>query len=156
MYEWVYILCTLVSIITCGCFIILFPKDWEKKSEKVRKGGREQRRERRERKREKERGREWRREGERERKRGREREREKEREGERESERERWKSLSCSSGPLGAGKTSLMLRYIYDTFEDKISRFVSEEKKSITVDGREVVLDIWDTAGKMLTVSHPS
>jgi hypothetical protein len=44
-----------------------------------------------------------------------------------------------------------MLRYIYDTFEDKISRFVSEEKKSVTVDGREVVLDIWDTAGKTVS-----
>ena len=41
-----------------------------------------------------------------------------------------------------------MLRYIYDTFEDKISRFVSEEKKSINVDNKEVILDIWDTAGK--------
>lgn len=50
-------------------------------------------------------------------------------------------------GPLGAGKTSLMLRYIYDTFEDKISRFVSEEKKSVTINGKEIVLDIWDTAG---------
>ena len=57
--------------------------------------------------------------------------------------------LYVPPGPLGAGKTSLMLRYIYDTFEDKISRFVSEEKKSVTVDGREVVLDIWDTAGKL-------
>ena len=46
-----------------------------------------------------------------------------------------------------------MLRYIYDTFEDKISRFVSEEKKSINVDGREVVLDIWDTAGNVYMAS---
>ena len=79
------------------------------------------------------------------------RERERVRERERESKRKRETLLLyVSPGPLGAGKTSLMLRYIYDTFEDKISRFVSEEKKSVTVDGREVVLDIWDTAGKLM------
>ena len=59
------------------------------------------------------------------------------------------------AGPLGAGKTSLMLRYIYDTFEDKISRFVSEEKKSVNVDNKEVVLDIWDTAGESYSYLKP-
>ncbi len=52
-------------------------------------------------------------------------------------------------GGLGVGKTSLLLRYIHDTFEDRVSKFVAEEKKTVMVNGVEVVLDIWDTAGKM-------
>ena len=51
-------------------------------------------------------------------------------------------------GGLGVGKTSLLLRYVHDTFQDRVSRFVAEEKKTVSVDGHEVVLDIWDTAGK--------
>lgn len=51
-------------------------------------------------------------------------------------------------GGLGVGKTSILLRYVHDTFEDRVSRFVAEEKKTVSVDGYEVVLDIWDTAGK--------
>lgn len=50
-------------------------------------------------------------------------------------------------GGLGVGKTSLLLRFVHDTFEDRVSRFVAEEKKTITVDGQDIVLDIWDTAG---------
>ena len=50
-------------------------------------------------------------------------------------------------GGLGVGKTSLLLRYVHDTFEDRVSKFVAEEKKTIVVNGVEVVLDIWDTAG---------
>ena len=50
-------------------------------------------------------------------------------------------------GSLGVGKTSILLRFVHDTFEDRVSRFVAEEKKTVTVDGQEVVLDIWDTAG---------
>ena len=50
-------------------------------------------------------------------------------------------------GALAVGKTSLLLRFVHDTFEDRISRFVSEEKKSVTVNGKEIVLNIWDTAG---------
>lgn len=52
-------------------------------------------------------------------------------------------------GALGAGKTSILLRYVHDTFEDRISRFVSEERKTITAGGKEIILDIWDTAGKL-------
>lgn len=51
-------------------------------------------------------------------------------------------------GGLGVGKTSLLLRYVHDTFEDRVSRFVAEEKKAVTVGGQEIILDIWDTAGK--------
>ena len=51
-------------------------------------------------------------------------------------------------GALAVGKTSMLLRYVHDTFEDRVSRFVSEEKKPIMVNGKEIILDIWDTAGK--------
>ncbi len=50
-------------------------------------------------------------------------------------------------GALGVGKTSLLLRYVHNTFEDRISKFISEEKKSVLVNGREIVLHLWDTAG---------
>lgn len=53
-------------------------------------------------------------------------------------------------GGLGVGKTSILLRFVHDTFEDRVSRFVAEEKKTVTVDGQEVVLDIWDTAGELV------
>lgn len=33
-----------------------------------------------------------------------------------------------------------------------MSRFVAEEKVTVTVDGNDVVLDIWDTAGRCLWV----
>ncbi len=55
-------------------------------------------------------------------------------------------------GALGVGKTSLLLRYVHNTFEDRISKFISEEKKSVVVNGREIVLHLWDTAGAMLCV----
>ena len=57
-------------------------------------------------------------------------------------------------GALGVGKTSLMLKFVHNTFEDRISRFVSEEKKTVTVKDsktgkeREIMLDLWDTAGE--------
>lgn len=53
-------------------------------------------------------------------------------------------------GGLGVGKTSILLRYVHETFEDRVSRFVAEEKKTVLVNGQEVVLDIWDTAGMYL------
>ena len=51
-------------------------------------------------------------------------------------------------GPLGVGKTSLLLQYISNSFEEHVSKFVSEEKKAIIVDDKEIVLDLWDTAGE--------
>ena len=58
-------------------------------------------------------------------------------------------------GALGVGKTSLLLRYVHDTFEDRLSRFVSEEKKTVVVQGKELVLDIWDTAGMRRVLVYP-
>ena len=53
-------------------------------------------------------------------------------------------------GALGVGKTSLLLRYVHNTFEDRISKFISEERKPVVVNGKEVVLHLWDTAGKLI------
>ena len=50
-------------------------------------------------------------------------------------------------GALGVGKTSLLLRYVHNTFEDRISKFISEEKKVITANNKEIGLHLWDTAG---------
>ena len=55
-------------------------------------------------------------------------------------------------GGLGVGKTSLLLRYCHNTFEDRVSRFVAEEKKSVSIDGFDIVLDIWDTAGEWVAL----
>ena len=55
-------------------------------------------------------------------------------------------------GALAVGKTSLLLRYVHNTFEDRISKFISEEKKSVVVNGREIVLHLWDTAGMLSAV----
>lgn len=50
-------------------------------------------------------------------------------------------------GAVGVGKTSLLVRYVYNTFEESSMKVISEEKKKITISGQEVVLDLWDTAG---------
>ncbi len=51
-------------------------------------------------------------------------------------------------GAVGVGKTSLLVRYVFNTFEDSASsKAISEEKKKIVIGGKEIVLDLWDTAG---------
>lgn len=57
-------------------------------------------------------------------------------------------------GAVGVGKTSLLVRYIYNTFEDSSMKVISEEKKKITISGQEVVLDLWDTAGTYIYRLH--
>lgn len=51
-------------------------------------------------------------------------------------------------GALGVGKTSLLMRYVHDQFQDRISTFIAEKEKVVTVDGQEISLRIWDTAGQ--------
>ena len=53
-------------------------------------------------------------------------------------------------GMLSVGKTSVLLRYVHNTFEDRISRFISEERKAIRIQNQEILLNLWDTAGKRL------
>ena len=76
-----------------------------------------------------------------------------------ENDRNSMASALCSNeykviiiGGLGAGKTSLLLRFVHGVFEDRLSAFVAEEKMTVCVDGCEVVLDIWDTAGRCVCV----
>lgn len=54
-------------------------------------------------------------------------------------------------GMLSVGKTSVLLRYVHNTFEDRISRFISEERKAIRIQNQEILLNLWDTAGKYAT-----
>ena len=58
-------------------------------------------------------------------------------------------------GAVGVGKTSLLMRYVHNNFEDAPNKFVAEERKAITINGKEMVLYLWDTAG-MCHVAHVS
>ena len=55
----------------------------------------------------------------------------------------------CLLGTSGVGKTSLVARYVDDSFSDKYltSVGVAIKKKAVTVDGTEVTQVIWDLAG---------
>ena len=50
-------------------------------------------------------------------------------------------------GDVGVGKTSLLTRYVHNSFEETTTKFISEEKKDITINGQKIVLHLWDTAG---------
>ena len=52
-------------------------------------------------------------------------------------------------GESSVGKTSLLLRYIDDTFENSIPTVGIDVKyKYLTYDNKKIRLDIWDTAGQ--------
>jgi len=52
-------------------------------------------------------------------------------------------------GDAGVGKTSLLLRYIDDTFTDSLIEMTCEYKsKTIDYEGAKILLQIWDTAGQ--------
>merc|ERR550525_1084046 len=53
-------------------------------------------------------------------------------------------------GDEAAGKTSLVRRYMYDTFEDQVQATIGMDFQSKTVhlDDRTVRLQLWDTAGQ--------
>ena len=55
----------------------------------------------------------------------------------------------CLLGTSGVGKTSLIRRFVDDTFSDNYltSVGVAIKKKSVQVEGTEVLLTIWDLAG---------
>jgi len=50
-------------------------------------------------------------------------------------------------GDAGVGKTSILLRYVENSFEEQQAEFESKTK-SITVKGRDVKLTLMDTAGQ--------
>lgn len=39
------------------------------------------------------------------------------------------------------------MRYVHDQFHERMSTLIAEKEKVVTVDGQEVHLKIWDTAG---------
>jgi small GTP-binding protein len=55
----------------------------------------------------------------------------------------------CLLGTSGVGKTSLVAQFVHSMFSDKYLTTVGVkiDKKSVTVDGTEVTLVIWDLAG---------
>jgi small GTP-binding protein len=55
----------------------------------------------------------------------------------------------CLLGTSGVGKTSLVAQFVHSIFSDKYLTTVGVkiDKKSVTVDGAEVALVIWDLAG---------
>ncbi len=55
----------------------------------------------------------------------------------------------CLLGTSGVGKTSLIARYVDNSFSDRYltSVGVAIKKKTVQVDGTELVLTIWDLAG---------
>jgi small GTP-binding protein len=55
----------------------------------------------------------------------------------------------CLLGTSGVGKTSLIAQFVHSMFSDKYLTTVGVkiDKKSVTVDGTEITLVIWDLAG---------
>ena len=55
----------------------------------------------------------------------------------------------CLVGTSGVGKTSLVAKFVHSIFSDKYLTTVGVkiDKKTVTVDGNEVMLMIWDLAG---------
>ncbi|RLF47470.1 MAG: hypothetical protein DRN20_05910 [Thermoplasmata archaeon] len=56
----------------------------------------------------------------------------------------------CMLGGPGVGKTSLIRRFVYNTFDDKYISTIGTKisKKTINVDNNEVTLMIWDIIGQ--------
>jgi small GTP-binding protein len=55
----------------------------------------------------------------------------------------------CMIGTAGVGKTSLVAKFVHSMFSDKYLTTVGVkiDKKTVSVDGSEVTLIIWDLAG---------
>jgi len=55
----------------------------------------------------------------------------------------------CMVGTSGVGKTSLVAKFVHSMFSDKYLTTVGVkiDKKTVAVDGNEVMLMIWDLAG---------
>lgn len=54
-------------------------------------------------------------------------------------------------GDAGVGKTSILLRFIENKFVATTTSigYISDRKKLVMVNGKEVQLHIWDTAGQV-------
>ena len=53
-------------------------------------------------------------------------------------------------GKAGAGKSALMMRYVYNRFDYEMESTIGAafNSKKITVDKKALTLQIWDTAGQ--------
>jgi small GTP-binding protein len=62
------------------------------------------------------------------------------------------------TGSFGVGKTSIFTRFIENTFSEKYLTTigVKVDKKTVTIDGREVSMIIWDIAGEVLQDKVPN
>jgi small GTP-binding protein len=60
------------------------------------------------------------------------------------------KKKICMVGMYGVGKTSLVRRFVESIYEDRYHTTIGVkiDKKSLTVNGEDVVLAIWDMAGE--------
>ena len=52
-------------------------------------------------------------------------------------------------GCCGVGKTTLLWRYLHNEFKDLRGTIIDKENKKVSVNGRSIELEIWDTAGKL-------
>ena len=61
-------------------------------------------------------------------------------------------------GDAGVGKTSILLRFIEDKFVQTTTSigYISDRKKLVKVNGKEVQLHVWDTAGQVGSHNHLS
>ena len=50
-------------------------------------------------------------------------------------------------GAAGVGKTSILVRYMFNEFKQPFSRVIGEERKDVTTNGETITLELWDTAG---------
>jgi len=55
----------------------------------------------------------------------------------------------CMIGTSGVGKTSLVVKFVHSIFSEKYLTTVGVkiDKKTVAVDGNEIMLMIWDLAG---------
>jgi small GTP-binding protein len=60
------------------------------------------------------------------------------------------KKKICMVGMYGVGKTSLVRRFVESIYEDRYLTTIGVkiDKKTVSVEGREVMLAIWDMAGE--------
>lgn len=63
---------------------------------------------------------------------------------------EQLKYKLCVFGDRGVGKTSLTRRFVTKTFKEDLKMTIGTDitKKSLEVDGKNVILQIWDFAGE--------
>ena len=57
-------------------------------------------------------------------------------------------------GAANVGKTSLLIRYVYNEFDRHSTRVICEERKMVRVRDGSVLLELWDTAGSLTFLDY--